>query len=86
MRIGTPALTTRGLDDVAFRKVADFLHEAAQIAINTQKVATTMKEFEAAIKASPEVKALKLKVMQFITQYPMPGFDTASMKYKHVTV
>jgi glycine hydroxymethyltransferase len=79
-------LTTRGLDEAAFRKVGDFLHEAAQIAIKLNETAKTPKDFEAAVKDNADVKSLKLKVMQFITQYPMPGFDTTTMKYKHVTV
>jgi glycine hydroxymethyltransferase len=87
VRIGAPALTTRGLDEIAFRKVADFLHRAAQIAVSIQDSgAKTPKDFEAAVKVSAEVKSLKLDVMQFITQYPMPGFDTATMMYKHVSV
>ena len=31
-----------------------------------------------------EVKDLKFAVQSFITQYPMPGFDTSTMRYKHV--
>jgi hypothetical protein len=34
------------------------------------------------VKAKASVKALKRSVQQFITQFPMPGFDTASMRYK----
>ena len=41
-----------------------------------------LKDFDIAVKASPEVKALKLAVQTFITQFPMPGFDVATMKYK----
>ena len=66
--------------------MADFLHRAAQIAIAIAEVTKTPKEFEAAVKASAEVKALKLDVMKFITQYPMPGFDTATMRYKEISV
>ena len=43
-----------------------------------------MKDFEAAVKASPEVKALKFAVQSYITQFPMPGFDVASMRYKSI--
>ena len=86
VRIGAPALTTRGLDENGFRQVADFLHEAVQIAVKLNAQAKTPKDFEAAVKDSADVKALKLKVMKFITQFPMPGFDTSSMKYKDITV
>ena len=84
VRVGTPALTTRGLKEVDFRVVADLLHEAVQIALKLQVSCKLMKEFEAAVKSSPEVKALKTKVQTFITQFPMPGFDVATMRYKQI--
>jgi glycine hydroxymethyltransferase len=84
VRIGTPALTTRGLKEDDFRKVGDFLHRALQIAIVLQKDTKTLKEFEVLVIASPEVKALKKEIQEFITQFPMPGFDTATMKYKEL--
>jgi len=84
VRIGTPALTTRGLKEADFRKVGDFLHTAAQIASKLQETNKTMKEFEAAVKVSPDVKALKSAVQTFITAFPMPGFDVETMRYKEI--
>mmetsp|Transcript_22530 Transcript_22530/g.24630 ORF Transcript_22530/g.24630 Transcript_22530/m.24630 type:complete len:471 (+) Transcript_22530:48-1460(+) len=85
VRVGTPALTTRGLKEDHFRQVADFLHEAVQLAVALQATSgKTLKEFEVAVKASPEVKALKVKVQKFITQFPMPGFDVETMRYKDI--
>jgi len=84
VRIGAPALTTRGFSEVHFRQVADFLHQAVQIALEIQKTTKTMKEFEAAVKASADVRALKIAVQSFVTQFPMPGFDTDSMRYKAI--
>jgi glycine hydroxymethyltransferase len=86
VRIGAPALTTRGLKEDGFIKVAEFLHNAVQIALKIQGSAPkiTMKEFTDAVNKSPEVKDLKFAVQTFITQYPMPGFDTATMRYKTV--
>jgi glycine hydroxymethyltransferase len=85
VRVGTPALTTRGLTEEHFRQVADFLHEAVQIALNIQATSgKTLKDFENAVKDSAEVKALNTKVQRFITQFPMPGFDVESMRYKHI--
>mmetsp|Transcript_99647 Transcript_99647/g.281240 ORF Transcript_99647/g.281240 Transcript_99647/m.281240 type:complete len:470 (-) Transcript_99647:69-1478(-) len=85
VRIGAPALTTRGLNEADFRTIGDFLHEAVQISLSIQ--ATTgklLKDFETAVKASPEVAALKSKVQKFITQFPMPGFDVDTMKFKTI--
>jgi glycine hydroxymethyltransferase len=82
VRLGAPALTTRGLKEADFRQVADFLHEAVRIALKLQETAKTTKDFEAAVISSPEVKALRKGVQTFITRFPMPGFDVATMKYK----
>ena len=83
VRVGSPALTTRGLKEVHFREVADFLHRAVTIALKLQATSgKLLKDFDIAVKASPEVHQLQVDVQKFITQFPMPGFDTATMKYK----
>lgn len=85
VRIGTPALTTRGLNEDHFRQVADLLHEAVQIALALQATSgKLLKDFENAVQNSPEVRALRAKVQKFITQFPMPGFDVESMRYKDI--
>jgi len=73
VRIGAPALTTRGLNEDHFRQVGDFLHRAVQIALEIQGRTKGVKEFEAAVIASPEVANLGNDVKTFITQFPMPG-------------
>lgn len=85
VRIGSSALTTRGFNEDHFRKVADFLHTAVQISQRIQKESgPKLKAFEDAVKADAEVKALRLEVKTFVTQFPMPGFDVADMKYKEL--
>mmetsp|Transcript_15433 Transcript_15433/g.23288 ORF Transcript_15433/g.23288 Transcript_15433/m.23288 type:complete len:465 (+) Transcript_15433:35-1429(+) len=87
VRIGSPALTTRGLKEEDFSQVADFLHQALTIAIEIQKsTGKSLKAFEEAVVASEEVKALRRTVMTFATSFPMPGFDTTSMRYKSIDV
>lgn len=82
VRIGTPALTTRGLKEEHFRQVADFLHEAVEISLGVQAITgKLLKDFEKAIKTDIKAAALKKKVQEFITQFPMPGFDKETMKY-----
>mmetsp|Transcript_27020 Transcript_27020/g.29103 ORF Transcript_27020/g.29103 Transcript_27020/m.29103 type:complete len:509 (+) Transcript_27020:47-1573(+) len=39
VRLGTPALTTRGLDEKDFDQVAEFLHRGSEIAIKIQHIA-----------------------------------------------
>jgi glycine hydroxymethyltransferase len=39
VRLGTPALTTRGLNEKDFDQVAEFLHRGCEIAIKAQHIA-----------------------------------------------
>jgi glycine hydroxymethyltransferase len=39
VRVGTPALTSRGLNEADFDRVADFLHRGAQLAVQAQQIA-----------------------------------------------
>ena len=58
VRVGTAALTTRGLNEEDFDMVAEFLHRGCQIAVRAQDIA--MQELEAK-KASGDEDALKKK-------------------------
>jgi glycine hydroxymethyltransferase len=86
VRIGTPALTTRGLTEADFRQVADFLDTAVKLALSIQAELVApknlLKDFTDAVTKHPEVKALKLLVQQFATRFPMPGMDISTMRYK----
>lgn len=83
VRIGTPALTTRHMMEVDFEQIADFLHEAVQIA---QKIQTTvgpkLADFIKAFDNSEDVTHLRQRVHAFARKFPMPGFDPQQMKYK----
>jgi glycine hydroxymethyltransferase len=75
VRLGTPALTSRGLKEEDFRKVAEFLDRGCQIAIKIQEtVGKLLKDFVPALEASEELKALKEEVRVFAVKFPMPGF------------
>lgn len=81
VRIGTPALTTRGFDEADFELVADFLHRGVQIA-QELKASTPapakMKEFRAhlaeQVAAGHEgITALRRDVQELAEAFPMPG-------------
>ena len=73
VRIGTPAMTTRGLSEADFDQVADQLHAAAQLALKLQKQSgPKLKDFSALLETSDEVAALRERVTQFARQFPMP--------------
>jgi len=86
VRIGSNAMTTRGFTEAHFRSVADFLHRAVQLGCKVQEgmAGKTPKDFEIALQGNADVLALKREIQQFVTRFPMPGFDVATMKYKNL--
>lgn len=58
VRLGTPALTTRGLDERDFDRVAEFLHRGLQIALKAEGIAEAGLE---ARHAAADATALKTK-------------------------
>ncbi|KDO24481.1 serine hydroxymethyltransferase 2 [Saprolegnia parasitica CBS 223.65] len=85
VRVGTPALTSRGFKEADFVTVAGFLHRAVQLCLEIQ--ATTGKkivDFNKALESHAGVKALRADVNAFATKFNMPGFDVASMRNKTI--
>ena len=88
MRIGTPALTSRGFDEDDFRRVVDFIDRGVAIAIDVKKSCqgTKLTDFKAALAASKDradIVALRNDVEAYGRQFPMPGIDIHTMKYKN---
>ncbi|KAI8819194.1 serine hydroxymethyltransferase [Fimicolochytrium jonesii] len=80
VRLGTPALTSRDMKEDDFRKIADFLDRAAQLALTIQKsTGKLIKDFVVALDASEEVKTLRHEVEAFARSFVMPGFDPTSV-------
>lgn len=74
VRIGTPAMTSRGLKDQDFVKVAELLDKAVKIALDIQgEVGKKLKDFIPAAEKSDQVLALREEVVEFSKQFPMPG-------------
>lgn len=85
IRMGAPALTTRGLTEEDFVQVGEYFHRAVQITIAVQKeVAATggrLKEFRAeladptaAYAKYPALATLKQEVTEFARQFPAIGY------------
>jgi len=73
VRIGTPALTTRGFGEADFVRVAEYLHEAVELALALQqRSGTKLKDFVAEMEAEPAVADLRERVRAFATEFPMP--------------
>ncbi|CAM9528922.1 unnamed protein product [Chrysoparadoxa australica] len=81
VRIGAPALTTRGMKEVHFQQIAQFMHRAVQIALRIQSTSgKKLKEFAAALEGDAEVAQLGEDVTTFAKQFPMPGFEATQLK------
>ena len=76
VRIGTPALTSRGLKEADFAQVAEFLHEAlliAQAVIAEGPADEKLADYVKRLHGRADIAALKAKVVPFARQFPMPG-------------
>lgn len=92
IRMGTPALTSRGMEGDDFKDVAEFVHRGICIAKDIQAHAGTKKlvEFRKHLNASVEeggddkfgVNNLKQEVIEFAKQFPTVGFEESAMKYQ----
>jgi glycine hydroxymethyltransferase len=83
VRIGAPALTTRMMVESDFEQIALFLHEALEICLVIQAATgPKLKDFIPALENNADLDALRARVNNFATTFPMPGFDPKEMKYK----
>lgn len=78
VRVGTPALTSRGFTEADFVQVTDFMIRGVEIALKVQEVSgKKLVAFTAALDGNAEVEALGNEVKAFATTFDMPGFDAA---------
>jgi len=84
VRLGTPALTTRGFKEHDIVKVAEFLTRGIKIALDIQgKVGKLMKDFTPAAEANEELKALRKDIEEFAANFPFPGNFVPNTNDKH---
>ncbi|XP_062520272.1 serine hydroxymethyltransferase, mitochondrial-like isoform X2 [Corticium candelabrum] len=80
LRLGAPALTTRGFKESDFEKVVEFIDLAVKIGLEAYKTAgATVKEFKDFVKTDgstqEKIQSLKSDVEKFSRTFPMPGLD-----------
>ncbi|KAF5740258.1 Serine hydroxymethyltransferase 6 isoform 1 [Tripterygium wilfordii] len=76
VRIGTPAMTSRGCLEAEFETIADFLIRAAQITGLVQREhGKLQKDFLKGIQNNKDIVELRNQVEMFASQFAMPGFD-----------
>ena len=81
VRIGAPAMTSRGLQEADFEKIGDLLVEALEICKEVQaRTGKKMKDFNVGLEENPRVVALKAQAEAFAVSFPMPGFASDAGK------
>eukprot|EP01088_Endostelium_zonatum_P014584 TRINITY_DN325_c0_g1_i1.p1 TRINITY_DN325_c0_g1~~TRINITY_DN325_c0_g1_i1.p1 ORF type:complete len:479 (-),score=101.48 TRINITY_DN325_c0_g1_i1:44-1480(-) len=75
IRLGSPAMTSRGLVEKDFEQVVEFLDRAVKISIEVQKKSgKLLKNFLPKVEQSGELKQLKTEVEEWAIKFPFPGF------------
>uniref|UniRef100_A0A0E0MLP5 Serine hydroxymethyltransferase n=1 Tax=Oryza punctata TaxID=4537 RepID=A0A0E0MLP5_ORYPU len=83
VRIGTPAMTSRGLVEKDFVQIAEYLHQAVTICLDVQKErGKLLKYFNEGLENNKDIEDLRAEVEKFATSFEMPGFRVSDMKYK----
>lgn len=81
LRVGTPAMTTRGFKTEEFAKVAEFIDTAVKMAIGLKSqespdcpdVRSKLANFKQLCEESEQVQKLADEVASWVGQYPVPG-------------
>eukprot|EP00208_Stichococcus_sp_RCC1054_P002097 CAMPEP_0206146894 /NCGR_PEP_ID=MMETSP1473-20131121/31723_1 /ASSEMBLY_ACC=CAM_ASM_001109 /TAXON_ID=1461547 /ORGANISM="Stichococcus sp, Strain RCC1054" /LENGTH=526 /DNA_ID=CAMNT_0053543619 /DNA_START=223 /DNA_END=1803 /DNA_ORIENTATION=+ len=84
LRMGAPALTSRGFVESDFDQVADFVHRGVEIAKQLKEESgPKLKDFRAHLenKIPASIQELKADVEAFAREFPTIGFEKAEMRY-----
>jgi len=77
LRVGTPAMTSRGLVESDFKQVGEFISEAVDIAAEVEKQSgKKLVDFKRVLRESPPARLheLKARVEKFACQFETVGF------------
>merc|ERR1740138_61831 len=74
VRVGAPAMTTRGCSTEDFQRIADYLDRCCQVALKVQaEKGKKLKDFEAGLKGNADIEALRKDVHAFASAFGYPG-------------
>jgi len=74
VRIGAPAMTTRGCGVEDFKKIAEFLDRCCQIALKVQgETGKKLKDFEAGLQGNKDIAQVKAEVQAWAIGFGYPG-------------
>lgn len=79
IRLGTPALTTRGLNENDMDKVVDFIDRGLKLSKEIVKVSGgKLVDFKKACHSdefASKIKALRVEVEEYSAKFPLPGYE-----------
>jgi len=74
IRVGTPALTSRGMKEAEMKVIAEFLHRFSKISVRIQEtVGKQLVDFNKAAVKDEELLALGKEVQEFSRKFGIPG-------------
>lgn len=81
IRLGTPALTTRGMKEREFDEVAKFIHRGIELTLEITKISgPKLVDFKKVISTdegvTKKIADLKKEVEDFAKKFPLPGQDS----------
>merc|ERR1711990_684836 len=75
VRIGMPAMTSRGCVEADFVQVGEFLHECVQICLEIQaEHGKMMKDFVKGLAGNGKIEDLRKRVNEWSTKFDIPGY------------
>ena len=76
VRIGTPAVTTRGMKENEMEKIAEFIDRVIKVCVKAQeKSGKNINDFLKVIEAEEDIKTIANEVENFSTKFYIPGFN-----------
>jgi len=76
IRIGTPAVTTRGYLEQDMREVGRFIDEVFKVSLSIQEQrGKKLADFNIGLAESKDITQLREEVNKFAIQFEIPGFD-----------
>ena len=78
IRVGAPAMTTRGMGEEEFKRIAQYIDQAIKICKSVQgelpKPANKLKDFKAKVASETvsEILALRKEVAEWASTFPLP--------------
>ncbi|KAJ1421341.1 Tetratricopeptide-like helical domain superfamily [Sesbania bispinosa] len=92
IRMGTPALTSRGFVEEDFKKVAEYFDAAVKLALQIKEntKGAKLKDFVEAMQSDAQIQSqiakLRHEVEDYAKQFPTIGFEKETMKYTIASV